>query len=70
MKLRRFYVVTRSSSCSAPEANGRAYRVERPRASDAIALSLRDAYSREPGLPEDMAAMLQCLNRHETPIAH
>jgi hypothetical protein len=61
--------VTRSSSCSAPEANGRAYRVERPRASDAIALSLRDAFSREPGLPEDMIAMLRCLNRPDVSIA-
>lgn len=62
--------MTRSSSCSAPEANGRAYRVERPRASDAIALSLRDAFAREPGLPEDMAAILRCLNRPDASIAH
>jgi hypothetical protein len=62
--------VTRSSSCSAPEANGRAYRVERPRASDAIALSLRDAFSREPSLPEDMAAILRHLNRLDVSIAH
>jgi hypothetical protein len=62
--------VTRSSSCSAPEANGRAYRVERPRTSDAIALSLRDAFSREPGLPEDMIAMLRRLNRPDASIAH
>lgn len=65
VKSRRFYLVTRPSSCSAPEARARAYRVERPRASDAIAVSLRDAFSREPGLPEDMAAILRCLNRHE-----
>lgn len=70
MKLGRFYIVTRSSSRSVSEANARAYRVEPPRASDAIALSLRDAFSREPGLPEDMAAILHCLNQHEAPIAH
>ncbi|WP_158298788.1 hypothetical protein [Sphingomonas psychrotolerans] len=40
----------------------RAYRVERPRASDAIALSLRDAFERDSGLPEDMAALLGRLN--------
>jgi len=62
--------VTRSSSRSAPEAHGRAYRVERPRASDAIALSLRDAFSREPGLPEDMAAILRNLNRPDISIVH
>lgn len=39
------------------------YRVEVPRASDAIGLALRDAYGREPSLPEDMAAMLRQLNR-------
>jgi hypothetical protein len=54
---------------SAPEVHARAYRVERPRASDAIAVSLRDAFSREPGLPEDMAAMLRCLNRHHISIS-
>ncbi|KRC82609.1 hypothetical protein [Sphingomonas sp. Root241] len=62
--------MTRSSSRSAPEANGRAYRVERPRASDAIALSLRDAFSREPSLPEDMAAILRRLNRPGVSTAH
>lgn len=70
MKLRRFCIVTRSSSRSVSEADARAYRVELPRASDAIALSLRDAFSREPGLPEDMAAMLHCLNRPDVSIAH
>lgn len=68
VKSRRFYLVTRPSSCPAPEARVRAYRVERPRASDAIAVSLRDAFSRDPGLPEDMAAILRCLNRHDISI--
>jgi len=39
-----------------------AYRVEIPRASDAIGLALRDAFARELGLPDDMAAMLVRLN--------
>lgn len=60
--------MTRSSFQSAPEAQARAYRVERPRASDAIAVSLRDAFTRDSGLPEDMAAMLRCLNRHDISI--
>lgn len=55
--------MTRSSSCSAPEAYSRAYSVEVPRASDAIALSLRDAFDRQPGLPEDMMALLRRLNQ-------
>lgn len=55
--------MTRPSSCSAPEAHARAYRVERPRASDAIALSLRDAFDREAGLPDDMAMLLRRLNQ-------
>ncbi|NIJ20602.1 hypothetical protein FHS95_002294 [Sphingomonas naasensis] len=55
--------MTRTSSFSAPEAQSCAYRVERPRASDAIAVSLRDAFDRESGLPEDMAALLRRLNQ-------
>jgi hypothetical protein len=39
-----------------------AYRVEAPRASDAIGTALRDAYTREPALPEDMTAILHRLN--------
>ena len=58
--------MTRSSSGSAFEAQAPAYRVEAPRASDAIALALRDAYDREPGLPDDMAAMLRQLNRGDS----
>lgn len=42
-----------------------AYRVEAPRASDAIGLALRDAYVRDMGLPEEMAAMLRQLNRDD-----
>ena len=38
------------------------FRVEAPRASDAIGLALRDAYERDLGLPDDMAAMLRRLN--------
>jgi hypothetical protein len=37
------------------------YRVHAPRAGDAIGLALRDAYERDLGLPEDMAAMLRRL---------
>lgn len=47
-----------------------AYRVEAPRASDAVGLALRDAYARELGLPDDMAALLRRLNRGDLPTAH
>lgn len=46
-----------SSSSYAPPG----YRVEPPRVGDAIGLALRDAYERDLGLPEDMAAMLRRL---------
>ena len=59
----RFSHVVRSSSQSAPEAQPPAYRVEPLRASDAIGLALRDAFERELGLPDDMAAMLRRLHR-------
>ena len=59
----RFSHVVRSSSRSAPEAQAPAYRVEPPRASDAIGLALRDAFERDLGLPDDMAAMLRRLHR-------
>jgi len=39
--------------------------VGRPRASDAVAVALRDAFAghgREPCLPDDMAALLRRLN--------
>lgn len=55
-----------STSASASDAREPAYRVEAPRASDAIALSLRDAYARDLGLPDDMAAMLRQLNRDDS----
>ncbi|MDG2535973.1 hypothetical protein P6144_20100 [Sphingomonas sp. HITSZ_GF] len=57
--------MSHSSSSSASEARQPAYRVEAPRASDAIGLALRDAYVREMGLPDDMAAMLRQLNRDD-----
>ncbi|MDP5279596.1 hypothetical protein Q9Q95_11750 [Sphingomonas sp. DG1-23] len=70
VKSGRFCIVTRPSSFSAPEAQLRAYRVERPRASDAIAVSLRDAFERESGIPEDMVMLLRSLNRLEVPATH
>jgi hypothetical protein len=54
--------VAHGYSNSASEAQVRAYRVERPRASDAIASALRDAYDREPDMPADMIALLHRLN--------
>lgn len=51
------------SSATAKDARQPAYRVEAPRASDAIGLALRDAYMRETGLPEDMASLLRRLSR-------
>jgi hypothetical protein len=51
------------SSAKAIDARQPGYRVEAPRASDALGLALRDAYVRETGLPEDMVAMLRQLNR-------
>jgi len=61
--------MSHSTSSSASEGRQPAYRVEAPRASDAIGLALRDAYAREQGLPDDMAAMLRQLNRDD-PFAH
>ena len=52
-------------SSSSRDTRQPAYRVEAPRASDAIGLSLRDAFARDLGLPEDMAAMLRQLNRDD-----
>ena len=62
--------MTRTSSFSATEAQLRAYRVERPRASDALAVSLRDAFERESGLPDDMVMLLRRLNGYEAPTSH
>ncbi|MBQ1498650.1 MAG: hypothetical protein IIZ38_10070 [Sphingomonas sp.] len=55
--------MNQTTSAPASEARQPAYRVEAPRASDAIGLALRDAYARDTGLPDDMAAMLRLLNR-------
>ncbi len=55
-----------SNSRTPDEASSPGYRVEAPRASDAIGTALRDAYQRELGLPDDMASMLRQLSR-ETP---
>jgi hypothetical protein len=54
------------SSASSEKAEHPAYQVERPRASDAIGLALRDAYERDYGLPEDMAKLLRRLNGADT----
>lgn len=54
--------MTQRYSTSAPEAQDRAYRVQRPRASDAVAGALRDAYDAEPRLPDDMMVLLCRLN--------
>lgn len=45
-------------------ANGHpnGYRVELPRVHDAIGAVLRNAYEREPDLPEDMAYLLNQMN--------
>ncbi|HVJ01619.1 MAG TPA: hypothetical protein VM662_05510 [Sphingomonas sp.] len=51
-------------SNSASGAQNGAYRVERPRASDAIAGALREAFDHDLGLPNDMAALLHRLNGH------
>ena len=39
-------------------ARNEATVVERPRAGDAIGIALRDAYTRDLGLPDDLAALL------------
>jgi len=62
--------VTRAHSASAPEAHRPAYRVEAPRASDAIGLALRCAFEDAHALPDDMAAMLRTLNKMELPRSH
>jgi hypothetical protein len=57
--------MSHTTSASASEARQPAYRVEAPRASDAIGLALRDAFARDLGLPDDMAAMLRQLTRDD-----
>ncbi len=48
------------------EASPSGFRVEPPRASDAIGVALRDAFEREVRLPDDMAAILRRLNGAST----
>ncbi len=62
--------MTRTASSPAPEAQLRAYRVEPPRASDAVAESLREVFAREAGLPDDMVQLLRRLNGYDAPTAH
>ncbi len=57
--------MTRSASSPA-NAELPPYQVERPRASDAIGLALRDAFERDYGLPDDMAKLLRRLNGADT----
>lgn len=68
MNIIRFTGMTRPNPRTASTASQPAYQVEAPRASDAIGLALRDAYERDLGLPDDMAAMLRSLNGTPTPI--
>tara|TARA_Y100000815_G_scaffold271851_1_gene299355 strand:- start:2026 stop:2217 length:192 start_codon:yes stop_codon:yes gene_type:complete len=56
--------MNRTPSRSATAAASSGYRVEAPRAGDAIGLALRDAYDNDLGLPDDMAALLRRLNRN------
>jgi hypothetical protein len=62
--------MTRTSSRSAQQARVPVYRVEAPRASDAVARALRDAFGGEEGLPQDMIVLLCRLNRHERRVTH
>jgi len=57
--------MNQTTSATASDARQPAYRVEAPRASDAIGLALRDAYARDLGLPDDMTAMLRQLSRDD-----
>jgi hypothetical protein len=69
-KARVFNHVTTPIASSAATAQARPYQVEAPRVSDAIGGALRDVYSDDPGLPEDLAALLRRLNRYDAPVAH
>jgi hypothetical protein len=62
--------MVRSPSGPAPESLMPGYRVEPPRASDAVGLALRDAFDRDLGLPDDMVMLLRRLNRTDFPLAH
>lgn len=42
-----------------------AYVVKRPRATDAVGCALRDAYTGECGIPQDIADLLARLSEHK-----
>jgi hypothetical protein len=69
MKNNRFSPMPRDDSPSALNGTPPVYRIEAPRVGDAIGLALRDAYERDLGLPDDMAALLRRLNRGFTRAA-
>jgi hypothetical protein len=50
---------------SACEASLPTYRVEAPRASDAIGGALRDAFVNDNAMPDEMAALLSQLERSD-----
>ncbi|WP_423601971.1 hypothetical protein [Sphingomonas sp. MS122] len=54
--------VTPSSDMRHANGHPNGYRVELPRVHDAIGAVLRNAYEREPDLPEDMAYLLNQMN--------
>jgi len=56
--------MVRSSARCQPEGPSPEFRVEAPRAGDAIGGALRGAFERDLGLPDDMAAMLRRLDRN------
>ena len=58
--------MTNVSPGPAREANIPPYRVEAPRASDAIGRALRHAFTNDIGLPDDMAALLRQLNQSQS----
>lgn len=60
----------RQSTASPEKAQSPAYRVEAPRASDAIALALRGAFVDDGGMPDDMAMLLRQLNQLDTSPKH
>tara|TARA_B100000678_G_C18160167_1_gene482680 strand:+ start:290 stop:478 length:189 start_codon:yes stop_codon:yes gene_type:complete len=51
------------TSTSRGNAKSRPVTVEAPHAYDAVGLALRDAYGRDRGLPDDMQAALNRLDR-------
>lgn len=61
----RYSCVTRALPEPACEANSPTYRVEAPRASDAIGFALSKAFHNDNGVPDDMAALLHQLNQVE-----